>query len=104
MGWIGNAELYPITAMIAEATMIGTLPNGDTVQFSIEGIVDYIAGEFDFVNYDKATRAGQHIVGNDSDYPETINANINGGNKYFGTIKNFPPNADSDIKFIVRLR
>tara|TARA_R100000781_G_scaffold114794_1_gene86964 strand:- start:471 stop:785 length:315 start_codon:yes stop_codon:yes gene_type:complete len=104
MGVINNEDLYPITSMVADATMIGSLPNGDTVQFSILGIVDYIAGEFDFVNYDKATRAGQHIIGNDPDYPDTINNNINDGNKYFATIKNFPPNSNADVKFIVRLR
>ena len=104
MGWIGNDELYPVTSMLAGATMIGTLPNGDTVQFDIEGIIDYISGIFDFVNYDRATRAGQHIIGNDPDYPDSINVNINDGNRYFGTIKNFPPNSNDDIKFIIRLR
>lgn len=90
--------------MVSGATVIGSLPSGGTVQFSISGILDFITGNLDFVNYDKATKAGQTIMGNDPDFPETYNANINEGYKYLGTIKNFPPNDDDDMYFITKLR
>lgn len=104
MPLINDENIYPITDLLDGATVIGSLPNGNTVQFSISGIMDYIVQRLDFVHYDKASKAGQTIVGNDPNFPETQNDNINGGDKYFGTIVNFPPNADSDINFITRLR
>lgn len=104
MAKINDNGVYPPSSMIDGATFIGSLPNGQTVQFNATGLKNYIYPFLDFVNYDNATRVGQNIIGNDPDFPDTFNANINNGDKYFGTIKVFPPDSDTDINFITRLR
>ncbi len=103
MSKINDETVYALTAMVDGGTVIGSLPNGNTVQFTISGIIDYVTGKLDFVHYDKATKAGQTIMGNDPDDASTYIATINNGNKFIGTIKVFPPTLDAHINFITRI-
>lgn len=104
MSQINNDAIYALTNMIEGGTVIGSLPNGKTVQYTISGILDFITGKLDFVHYNNATRIGQTVLINDPDLPETLVPTINNGAKCIATLKVFPATIDTDVSFIVKLR
>ncbi|AGO47489.1 hypothetical protein Phi13:2_gp082 [Cellulophaga phage phi13:2] len=110
MSLINDEAIYALTQMVEGGTVLGSLPKthptnpGGTVQYSVSGILDFITGKLDFVHYNNATRAGQTVLINDPDLPETYLAAINDGAKCICTLKVYPPTSDSDVSFIVKLR
>lgn len=104
MSLINDSAIYALTEMVDGGTVIGSLPNGKTVQYTVSGILNFITGKLDFVHYNNATRAGQTVLMNDPNLPETSVPAINDGAKCIATLKAFPPLTDSDVSFIVKLR
>lgn len=104
MSLINDSAIYVLTEMVEGGTVIGSLPNGKTVQYTLSGILSFITGKLDFVHYDKATRVGQTVLINDPDIPGTSIPTINEGAKCLVTLKVFPPLVDTDVSFIVKLR
>lgn len=102
MGKINNTLLYGITEAITGSTVIGSLPDGDTVQFDLLGTIAAIVGGVDFVNFKLATKVGQHVVGNVPENSDTDAPAINNGSKFFGTIKVFPPTETDHINYIAK--
>lgn len=87
MGKIGNEEFYPLAAALAGTTVIGSLPDKTTVQLDLLASIKSLGS--DFTNINKATEAGQSVLGNEPSIPETNTPNVNNGNRFFGTIKTY---------------
>ena len=108
MSKINNLEFYPIMEVIEGSTVTGSYPSnhptnaGKTFQFDLLGIIKAVVNDIDFINFNKATRIGQHVVVNEPSDPTTSAPNINNGNRMFGTINTFPPTATGHLTKIVK--
>lgn len=102
MSRINDNSVYPPSPIVTGSTWIGSLPNGNTVQYSEAEMLNYVNANGDVVLAHKAVRAGQVIAGNLNTFPSFIDANINGGGPYLAEILNFPFTGDDDLHFLAQ--
>lgn len=102
MSRINDSSVYPISPIVPGSTWIGSLPNGNTVQYSESQLLEYVNANGDVVLAHKATRPGQVIAGNLNTFPSFVNGNINDGGPYLAEIINFPFTDDGDLHFLAQ--
>lgn len=103
---INDETLYPISPLEDGSTWIGSLANGKTVQYSSEGMLEFIKKNGDVVMFQNATRKGQLVVGNLENNPESDAPGYNNGGTFLAEVMEFPilANTSTYIRYILKIR
>ena len=102
MPLINDDILFPLSSFISGCTVIGSLPNGQTVQFSYDAFATARINDTDVLHVANATKVGQTAFAN-TDSGNVDFPGINNGKKFIGVINTYPPTIEAHFDIIFKL-